>query len=64
MPGDIVRRMGKMSRTQRGYCKYVNVLSSVEVIGTKQVLAFLVGYYGFVIRSNLSHSSFCFSTIF
>ena len=45
MPGDVVRRLVHGKSTQRGYCRAVTVYSSVQVIGTSQVI------YG--IKSNL-----------
>jgi len=38
MPGDIVRRLVKGKKTQMGYCKNVKVFSSVQIIGTSQVV--------------------------
>jgi len=38
MPGDVVRRLVAGRSTQRGYCRAVTVHSSVQVIGTSQVI--------------------------
>jgi len=38
MPGDVVRRLVQGKNTQRGYCRDVKVYSSVQVVGTKQVI--------------------------
>ncbi|XP_071444818.1 (E3-independent) E2 ubiquitin-conjugating enzyme UBE2O isoform X1 [Hetaerina americana] len=38
MPGDVVRRMIKGKDTQRGYCRNINVLASVQIVGSKQVI--------------------------
>jgi len=38
MPGDIVRKMSEKSETQRGFCRNVHVFSTVEIVGTKQVV--------------------------
>jgi len=38
MPGDVVRRLVQGRNTQRGYCRDVKVYSSVQVIGTNQVI--------------------------
>eukprot|EP00092_Neocalanus_flemingeri_P034351 GFUD01037358.1.p1 GENE.GFUD01037358.1~~GFUD01037358.1.p1 ORF type:complete len:1189 (+),score=379.97 GFUD01037358.1:41-3607(+) len=38
MPGDVVRRLVQGKNTQRGYCRDVKVYSSVQVIGTNQVI--------------------------
>ena len=40
MPGDIVRKMSEKSETQRGFCRNVHVFSTVEIVGTKQVIKY------------------------
>lgn len=41
MPGDVVRKLIKGKDTQLGYCRNTNVRACVQVLGTKQVVAWV-----------------------
>jgi len=38
MPGDIVRRSSDKKQSQRGFCRKVHMYSTLEIVGTKQVI--------------------------
>ncbi|XP_014261695.1 (E3-independent) E2 ubiquitin-conjugating enzyme UBE2O isoform X2 [Cimex lectularius] len=38
MPGDVVRRMIKGKDTQRGYCRHIEVMASIQIVGTRHII--------------------------
>lgn len=43
IPGDIVRRLEKGKETQRGYCREIKQVATVQIVGTDKVIEGISG---------------------